>query len=194
MQDFVNGGGEWIRTTEVVDNRFTVCPLWPLGNSPINYAVLYKACPAFLSGRTAQFGAGERTRTPDLLITNSVEGRNLAPLRRFWAFLLHQSAVFDPEFPTVSTRFFRRVGQGVGLAAGRRNKRFFNGATLLVKICAAKQRKVLHPMKRFSYRYKSMASFFLCHSVEVTLSMPYTRWGVKYKSRRGKIKDLVSFL
>ena len=72
MQGFVNGGGEWIRTTEVVDNRFTVCPLWPLGNSPINYAVLYKACPAFLSGRTAQFGAGERTRTPDLLITNSV--------------------------------------------------------------------------------------------------------------------------
>ena len=29
------GGGRWIRTTEVVDNRFTVCPLWPLGNSPI---------------------------------------------------------------------------------------------------------------------------------------------------------------
>ena len=72
MQGFVNGGGEWIRATEVVDNRFTVCPLWPLGNSPINYEVLYKACPAFLSGRTAQFGAGERTRTPDLLITNSV--------------------------------------------------------------------------------------------------------------------------
>ena len=29
------GGEEWIRTTEVVDNRFTVCPLWPLGNFPI---------------------------------------------------------------------------------------------------------------------------------------------------------------
>ena len=29
------GGGRWIRTTEVTDNRFTVCPLWPLGNSPI---------------------------------------------------------------------------------------------------------------------------------------------------------------
>ena len=29
------GGREWIRTTEVDDNRFTVCPLWPLGNSPI---------------------------------------------------------------------------------------------------------------------------------------------------------------
>ena len=79
MQDFVNGGGEWIRTTEVVDNRFTVCPLWPLGNSPINYEVLYKACPAFLSGRTAQFGAGERTRTPDLLITNSVKCKKSAP-------------------------------------------------------------------------------------------------------------------
>ena len=29
------GGREWIRTTEVEDNRFTVCPLWPLGNSPM---------------------------------------------------------------------------------------------------------------------------------------------------------------
>ena len=29
-----HGGGRWIRTTEVSDNRFTVCPLWPLGNSP----------------------------------------------------------------------------------------------------------------------------------------------------------------
>lgn len=29
------GGREWIRTTEVVDGRFTVCSLWPLGNSPI---------------------------------------------------------------------------------------------------------------------------------------------------------------
>ena len=29
------GGGGWIRTTEVTDNRFTVCPLWPLGNSSV---------------------------------------------------------------------------------------------------------------------------------------------------------------
>ena len=27
-----NGGGRWIRTIEVSDSRFTVCPLWPLGN------------------------------------------------------------------------------------------------------------------------------------------------------------------
>lgn len=26
------GGGGWIRTTEANRNRFTVCPLWPLGN------------------------------------------------------------------------------------------------------------------------------------------------------------------
>ncbi len=26
------GGEGWIRTTEVTDNRFTVCSLWPLGN------------------------------------------------------------------------------------------------------------------------------------------------------------------
>ena len=32
---FYFGGGRWIRTTEVSDNRFTVCPLWPLGNSPV---------------------------------------------------------------------------------------------------------------------------------------------------------------
>ena len=29
---FSFGGEGWIRTTEVVDNRFTVCSLWPLGN------------------------------------------------------------------------------------------------------------------------------------------------------------------
>ena len=28
------GGGRWIRTTEAISSRFTVCPLWPLGNSP----------------------------------------------------------------------------------------------------------------------------------------------------------------
>ncbi len=47
------GGGWWIRTTEVSDNRFTVCPLWPLGKSP-------------------RYGAGERSRTINRLITNQV--------------------------------------------------------------------------------------------------------------------------
>ena len=49
------GGGGWIRTTEAKRNRFTVCPLWPLGNSSI-----------------WNCGAGGRIRTPDLLITNQL--------------------------------------------------------------------------------------------------------------------------
>ena len=50
-----DGGGGWIRTTVGVASRFTVCPLWPLGNTPI-----------------WNCGAGGRTRTPDLLITNQL--------------------------------------------------------------------------------------------------------------------------
>ena len=30
-----HGGGGWIRTTVGIASRFTVCPLWPLGNTPI---------------------------------------------------------------------------------------------------------------------------------------------------------------
>ncbi len=30
---YLVGGGWWIRTTESNANRFTVCPLWPLGKS-----------------------------------------------------------------------------------------------------------------------------------------------------------------
>ena len=33
--DSLFGGRGWIRTTEVVDGRFTVCSLWPLGNSSL---------------------------------------------------------------------------------------------------------------------------------------------------------------
>ena len=47
------GGGRWIRTIEGGANRFTVCPLWPLGNPSEN-------------------GAGDGTRTRDLLITNQL--------------------------------------------------------------------------------------------------------------------------
>ena len=54
-----DGGGGRIRTIEAIRSRFTVCPLWPLGNSPIlNFYRL--------------LGAGRRTRTPDLLITNQL--------------------------------------------------------------------------------------------------------------------------
>ena len=48
-----SGGREWIRTTEVVDGRFTVCSLWPLGNSPI-----FNFPPMRFKG-----GAGGRTKS-----------------------------------------------------------------------------------------------------------------------------------
>ena len=47
---------------KLLDNRFTVCPLWPLGNAP-----RYNA-----AARSGVFGAGERSRTINLLITNQL--------------------------------------------------------------------------------------------------------------------------
>ena len=57
------GGGWWIRTTEVDDNRFTVCPLWPLGKSSV--LILH--------------GAGDRNRTYNLLITSQLLYRWATP-------------------------------------------------------------------------------------------------------------------
>ena len=87
------GGGGRIRTIEAKRSRFTVCPLWPLGNSPI-FTLHSSVEPVdglgqsrsgsqeltgnahsrciliFESVRMKIGGAGRRTRTPDLLITN----------------------------------------------------------------------------------------------------------------------------
>ena len=49
------GGGRRIRTFEISDNGFTVRPLWPLGNPS-----------------TLKNGAGDGTRTRDLLITSQL--------------------------------------------------------------------------------------------------------------------------
>ena len=35
-KNFITNGQRWIRTTEARCSRFTVCPLWPLGNLPIS--------------------------------------------------------------------------------------------------------------------------------------------------------------
>ena len=53
-------GRRWIRTTEASCSRFTVCPLWPLGNPPI------------LSSTQWVLRADDRTRTDNLLITNQL--------------------------------------------------------------------------------------------------------------------------
>ena len=54
-----SNGWRWIRTTEAICSRFTVCPLWPLGNLPI-YTIWN--C----------IKADDRTRTDNLLITNQL--------------------------------------------------------------------------------------------------------------------------
>ena len=51
-------GWRWIRTTEAICSRFTVCPLWPLGNPSIWKFNFIKA--------------DDRTRTDNLLITNQL--------------------------------------------------------------------------------------------------------------------------
>ena len=46
-------GQRWIRTTEAICSRFTVCPLWPLGNLPIlrsKIVVWKKRCETSLLG------------------------------------------------------------------------------------------------------------------------------------------------
>ena len=63
---FIGGGGR-IRTIEAKRSRFTVCPLWPLGNSPI-----FCSFGFWLKKHAGSDGAGRRTRTPDLLITNQL--------------------------------------------------------------------------------------------------------------------------
>ena len=66
----LSGGGRWIRTTEGIASRFTVCPLWPLGNSPMfSSRSTLKSKPG---ESVLTCGAGGRTRTPDLLITNQL--------------------------------------------------------------------------------------------------------------------------
>ena len=92
------GGGRWIRTTEGIASRFTVCPIWPLWNSPILTCV----------------GAGGRIRTPDLLITNV--GRNVKVLisGAFLSFRVGDSAVYEPAASIQYIRSYYSLGHGLG--------------------------------------------------------------------------------
>ncbi len=74
------GGGGWIRTTVGIASRFTVCPLWPLGNSSIfsfsgpcpsssPFALTLRPCPSTKSkpseaGSIWRGGAAEGTSFP----------------------------------------------------------------------------------------------------------------------------------
>ena len=55
-----SNGQRWIRTIEASCSRFTVCPLWPLGNLPI------------IQFNIKLYKADDRTRTDNLLITNQL--------------------------------------------------------------------------------------------------------------------------
>ena len=50
----VLGGRGWIRTTEAESSRFTVCPHWPLGNTPIFFCVRHADC-LYILPRAKQF-------------------------------------------------------------------------------------------------------------------------------------------
>ena len=63
------GGERRIRTSEGVANRFTVCPLWPLGYLPIPNEKRNEE-KWWAMAFPPESGAGERNRTSDLLITN----------------------------------------------------------------------------------------------------------------------------
>ena len=42
-------GRRWIRTTEAICSRFTVCPLWPLGNPSIYSVSLFRTACHYIS-------------------------------------------------------------------------------------------------------------------------------------------------
>ena len=44
------GGSWWIRTTEALSSRFTVCPHWPLGNTPI-FSFAVHGLPVYITTR-----------------------------------------------------------------------------------------------------------------------------------------------
>ena len=60
---YLYNGRWWIRTTEGFASRFTVCPLWPLGKSPVlfliftqkNYSIPLQNCKYFCLPFTEEF-------------------------------------------------------------------------------------------------------------------------------------------
>ena len=49
----VLGGRGWIRTTEAESSRFTVCPHWPLGNTPIFIFSQPRRLPIYVTTESA---------------------------------------------------------------------------------------------------------------------------------------------
>ena len=65
-------GWWWIRTTEAICSRFTVCPLWPLGNPSKLYIVFVQTNIDDCITTHSCCQADRGTRTLNLLITNQL--------------------------------------------------------------------------------------------------------------------------
>ena len=102
MQVLFFVGGRWIRTTEGIASRFTVCPLWPLGNSPI------------LNCAVKRGGAGGRIRTPDLLITNVGRNVNVLIFGAFCSFRVGGKKHIKPDASIQYIRSCSRLGHSLG--------------------------------------------------------------------------------
>ena len=81
-------GWRRIRTFESVANRFTVCPLWPLGNPSLNRNLLYMK---YLNNASTFFGKIEKSflRSDSAMENrwkNAVYTRKNKVLRRFMQF------------------------------------------------------------------------------------------------------------
>jgi hypothetical protein len=90
--DRVKCGDRWIRTTEGVTSRFTVCPIWPLWNIP----------------KSLQWRASGGTRTPDQLITNQLLYQ-LSYTGLFWAAFQKRNNWEWTSFCVISTEFLCSV-------------------------------------------------------------------------------------
>ena len=103
-------GEDGFGPSKLKSNRFTVCPLWPLGNSPIRD----KRC-------IEENGAGGRTRTPDLLITNqllyqlSYTSANIFIISHLFAFVKCFFEIFQNFFDSSESEITLILVEATGL-------------------------------------------------------------------------------
>ena len=136
------GGGRWIRTTEGIASRFTVCPIWPLWNSPILTCV----------------GAGGRIRTPDLLITNVGRAVNVLISGAFLSFCVGGPAAYEPAASIQYIHSCSRLGHGLGQAL------LAYGSRIVIdsKSCGAEAQDLRRYKQRKSRIYHIYHIIFFC--------------------------------
>ena len=99
------GGRGWIRTTEAESSRFTVCPHWPLGNTPI---FILQSCglpvyvttesaicqPIIWAGRKKRRNKGRDHKSPPARVRFTASGgrafqpdKNRSGENHFWFFM-----------------------------------------------------------------------------------------------------------